>query len=152
MCYYKGAESGMNLDEFLAECTNLNSAFPDLVNTYDSIKEVTPGVIRVQNYKSAGTHRKPYGFGPFPKVKPTNIFVEEDPCHLEIHVAKGKMTKFVIDIKDANDLVGPPGYYTKIGGKMTIVDDNASESSVRSKESSITARSSTAKSDRSLRA
>jgi hypothetical protein len=87
---------------------------------WDSIEEIAPGKVKVTNFVGRGTHTgAPYGFGPFPPIPATGIVVEEDPCHLYISVKNGKMTKFVIDTY-CGDLVGPPGYYQKIGGKYNV--------------------------------
>jgi hypothetical protein len=136
ICFFKGAESGMPLDAFMGECGNLVSAFEDLVVTFESIKEIKPGVVRVTNFKTTGTHTKPFGFGPFPKVAATYKVVDEDKCQLTIYITGGKMTKFVIEMKEG-DLVGPPGYYLQIGGKMDLVDDVTDTCSTSSKSQSV---------------
>lgn len=152
ICIYKGAKSGMPLYDFLLEVQNISEAFPDNKSKYnfnsfylvvllmitndnllhystqkvrwDSIEEIAPGKVMVKNFVGRGTHTgKPFGFGPFPPIPPTGIVVEEDPCHLLITVSKGKMTKFVIDTY-CGDLVGPPGYYQKIGGSYTAPPSN----------------------------
>jgi len=121
ICMYKGAESGMPLSGFLNEVLNLLDSFPDNKMKWDSVQEVAPGVVVVKNFVGRGTHTgKPFGFGPFPKIPATYKVVEEDPCHLTIKIKNGKMSRFIIDTY-CGDLVGPPGYYQKIGGNMAVV-------------------------------
>ena len=70
----------------------------------------------------SGTHTKPYGFGTFPKVATTHKVVDEDPCQLYIYMKQGKQYKVEID-REPGSLVGPPGYYLQMGGKMNLVED-----------------------------
>jgi hypothetical protein len=118
ICCYKGAETGMQLPHFLEAVIMIFECFPDNVMVWDSIEETSPGVVVVTNFQGKGTHTgKPFSFGQFPPIAATGIRVEEDPCHLTINVEKNKMTMFVIDTY-CGDLVGPPGYYHKIGGNL----------------------------------
>lgn len=126
MCFFDGAESGMPLDAFMEECGKIHIGFPDFVTTFDCIEEVQPNVVRVTNFKTQGTHTGPFEFGPFPAVPATGIVVDEDPCQLTIEIKHGKMSKFVITMKQGGHLVGPPGYYIAVGGKMKLVEDSSS--------------------------
>ena len=118
ICMYKGATAGMKLPEFLEAVIMIFDSFPDNKMVWDSIEEVQPGEVVVKNFQGRGTHTgKPFGFGPFRALPAKGVVVAEDPCHLTITVVKGKMVKFVIDTY-CGDLVGPPGYYQKIGGIM----------------------------------
>jgi hypothetical protein len=116
---YKGAETGMLLRDFLEAVIKIFESFPDNVMVWDSIEETSPGVVVVTNFQGKGTHTgKPFSFGQFPSIAATGIKVEEDPCHLTITVEHNKkMSMFVVDTY-CGDLVGPPGYYNKIGGDL----------------------------------
>jgi hypothetical protein len=119
VCCYKGAETGMLLPDFLEAVIMIFESFPDNKMIWDSIEEISPGVVVVTNFQGKGTHTgKPFSFGPFPPIAATGIRVEEDPCHLTINIENNKMTLFVIDTY-CGDLVGPPGYYNKIGGVLS---------------------------------
>jgi len=118
LCFFKGADSGFPLGGFVESCRDYQRAFPDATVSWDSITEIEPGVIFIKNFKGKGTHTGgPFSYASLPPIDVTGIHVEEDPCQLTIHVKRGKMTKMIIDIKEG-DLVGPPGYYFKIGGKL----------------------------------
>jgi hypothetical protein len=118
ICYYEGAETGMLLPEFLEAVIMMFASFPDNKFVWDSVEEISPGVVLVTNFHGSGTHTgKPFSFGPFPPIAATGIRVKEDPCQLTINVANTKMASIVIDIY-SGDLVGPPGYYHKIGGSL----------------------------------
>lgn len=119
VCYFYGAKNGMPLPAFLQSVEELYESFPDICLSFDEIKEVEENVVKITNFRSQGTHTgKPFAFGPFPPVPTSGLEVVEDPCQLTIRLSRGKMSEFIIDMQPG-DLVGPPGYYIKIGGKMT---------------------------------
>jgi predicted ester cyclase len=118
-CCFKGAETGMLLDEFLEAVILMFASFPDNKFEWDSVEEISPGVVFVTNFHGSGTHTgKPFSFGQFPPIAATGIRVEEDPCNVTYTIAHNKITKILIDVI-SGDLVGPPGYYHKIGGDFT---------------------------------
>ena len=117
-CWFVGADKGMSMEEFCGSIMLLLESFPDNFVRWESIEEIEPGVVRIQNFYGRSTHiGKPFSFGPYPPIPATGIVVEEDPCHLMITMKKGKMVKFVMDAYHGG-LVGPPGHYQKIGGKL----------------------------------
>ena len=121
VCVFKGGETAMSFPVFIATCEALWASFPDNKVSWESVKEIRPGVVLIKDYRAAGTHTgAPYSFGPYKPIPATGKYVEEDPCQLTLHIKKGKVSKFQIDVRDG-DLVGPPGYYQKIGGDFSMV-------------------------------
>ena len=112
-------------------CFHFATAFPDLVVTFDSIEEVKPGVVVVKNFASRGTHKAPYAFGSFPPVPATNRVVDEEGCQITFKMSRGKVTKFQVDI-EGDDLVGPPGYYFRVGGRMNATPEEEASVSTTS--------------------
>ena len=98
-CWFVGADEGMSMEEFCSSMMNDNYV------RWESIEEIEPGVVRIQNFVGRSTD-KPISSGPYHPIPATGIVVEEAPCHLMITVKNGKMVKFVMDAYHGN-LVGP---------------------------------------------
>eukprot|EP00934_Nitzschia_sp_Nitz4_P005863 Nitzschia sp. Nitz4//scaffold262_size27079//10152//10697//NITZ4_008220-RA/size27079-processed-gene-0.7-mRNA-1//-1//CDS//3329544751//5853//frame0 len=117
-CFH-GAERGMPFDFFLNGLHDVQQSFPDVCVTYDAIDEVEDGIVRVDNFHSRGTHTGvPFGFGPYPAIPRTDIVVEES-ADWTVLVTKGKIFKLIVK-PPQGELVGPPAYYQKIGGQLTL--------------------------------
>eukprot|EP00934_Nitzschia_sp_Nitz4_P000395 Nitzschia sp. Nitz4//scaffold134_size62860//35847//36380//NITZ4_006330-RA/size62860-processed-gene-0.90-mRNA-1//-1//CDS//3329535502//395//frame0 len=115
--FFAGADRGMPLPLFMEAVGTIQASFPDIILTYDKIEEIEDGIVKITNLRSRGTHTGvPFAFGPYPAVDTTNIVVE-DNCQVFFTVKKGKLVKSVVETEEG-ELMGPPQYYFKIGGKI----------------------------------
>lgn len=118
ICHYKGADSSMPLEVMLEACGSVFKSFPDHKVEWDTVKEVSPGLVQITNFYGHGTHTGvPFGFATFPAIPATNKYVKETPFTMVIEVKRGKMTFLQFDT-EKGELYGPPGHYVKIGGKL----------------------------------
>jgi hypothetical protein len=115
---FKDAEASLKFSEMMEACLLIAASFPDLKVYWDAVQEIAPNVVMVKSFRGTGTHTgAPFFFGPFPPISATGIYVEEDPCHMTFTIRNGKYINVEADCY-SGDLVGPPGFYHKIGGKM----------------------------------
>jgi len=119
--YFVDAEAEMPQHEFYGALTDTFASFPDLHFFWKSMKvsgrdPATGGtVIKVRDYYGIGKHDgKPYAFGPYEEIPPTGITVRDEDIQFTFIVKDGKLVNAKIDA--FGGLVGPPGFYTKIGG------------------------------------
>ncbi|CAB9502759.1 expressed unknown protein [Seminavis robusta] len=101
------------------EIVNLTKSFKDFKFSYDSVKEIKPGVVQVDELVVSGTHNgEPYKFAVFPPVPATGKHVVLDPERSWFYMNDGKIVKEVITA--LGNLTGPPGMYISIGGNMDM--------------------------------
>eukprot|EP00934_Nitzschia_sp_Nitz4_P003537 Nitzschia sp. Nitz4//scaffold28_size193895//162082//162618//NITZ4_001684-RA/size193895-processed-gene-0.237-mRNA-1//1//CDS//3329546039//3527//frame0 len=116
--FFQGAERGMSFDEFISACQATYASLPDLISTFDSMEELSPGVVVVTNARGYGSHiGEPISFGPYPPIAKTGIVIEERYDYT-MTIVNGKVAR-VLMAPDEGELVGPPGHYLKVGGKIT---------------------------------
>ena len=118
-CNFVDSETEMPAYEFIAAFKDKCTSFPDLRFYWKSMKiheRSSDGVaIIIEDYYGIGTHTGPaYGFGPYEPVPTTGITVRDEPIEVTFTVKDGKITNAVVDA--FGKIVGPPGFYTKIGG------------------------------------
>ena len=103
----------------LTEICKCYTSFPDLAFGSESIKEVRPGEVLMEEMRVTGTHTGPaFGFAVFPPVPTTNKHVVLDPERLWFTLKDGKIDK--IEVIALGNLTGPAGLYLSIGGKMDM--------------------------------
>ena len=110
--------------EFYTAVKETTESFPDLHFHWKSmsIKGINgpeskhPGtVVVIKNYYGIGTHTgKPYGFGPYPPIAATGKRIRDQKIEFTFVVRDGKISHAIIDA--FGQVVGPPGFYTKLGG------------------------------------
>lgn len=118
-CTFDFAETEMTMlvGDFIATIAMLYSSFPDLHFTWSSIEAYGCGRVIVKNYKGRGHHTgAPFGFEPFDPIAAKGTFVEDEPIELDLLIQDGKVAHCVT--KAFGALVGPPGYYIKLGGVL----------------------------------
>jgi ketosteroid isomerase-like protein len=118
------AETEMPAREFYEAMKDIYASFPNLHFFWKSMKikgvqgpeSRHPGtVVVIEDYYGLGKHTgKPYFFGPYPPVDPAGMEVRDDDIEFTITVQDGKITNATIDA--FGKMVGPPGFYSKIGG------------------------------------
>ncbi|CAB9517118.1 expressed unknown protein [Seminavis robusta] len=106
----------MTARQLLTEINNLNQGFEDMMFTFESIEEVEPGVVLVEQLVVTGTHTSDLKFMDFPVIPKTNRHVVLDPERLYFTVKNGKITK--MEDTALGNLTGPPGMYMAVGGKL----------------------------------
>mmetsp|Transcript_19810 Transcript_19810/g.64404 ORF Transcript_19810/g.64404 Transcript_19810/m.64404 type:complete len:166 (-) Transcript_19810:93-590(-) len=100
---------------------NLMASFPDLAFTPvgDGIKEISPGVYQSLTEVTGKHTGEP--FSPMPwleKIPATNKDVKIGPETFTLTMVDGKVKSVTIEALHAGAPVGPPGFYTEIGGVM----------------------------------
>jgi len=101
----KSAKASFSNLHFFWKCMNISGVDADTGCT----------VVTVTDYYGTGKHDGvPYGFGPYEEIPATGITVKIAPIKFEFFVKDGKVMKMVIDAD--GEIVGPPGFYTQIGG------------------------------------
>ena len=115
------SETEMPAREFFGSVGETYASFPDLHFFWRvmEVKDMQAGVttVVVKDYHGIGKHTgTPYGFGPFPPIDPTGTVVKDENIEFTFTVKEGKITDATIDA--FGGLVGPPGFYTKIGGVL----------------------------------
>jgi len=121
------SEASMLAEEFYGAMNDICESFPDLHFFWESMKVVDndcqdskflegTAKVLITNYYGVGTHTgKPYHFGPYPPVEPQGAVVRDENIQVSLWIQGG--TSIVrVDIHAFGKLVGPPGFYTKIGG------------------------------------
>ena len=104
---------------FGVELQNMFASFSDVKWNYESIQEVRPGVVLVENLVVAGTHdREPYKFAHFPPIPTTNKYFVVDPERIYMTTKDGKIAK--MEVISLGCQTGPPGIYSLLGGNMTM--------------------------------
>ncbi|CAB9502761.1 expressed unknown protein [Seminavis robusta] len=109
------------------EIVKLTKSFKDFKFSYDSVKEIKPGVVLVEELVVSGTHNgEPYRFAVFPPVPASGKHAVLDPERMWFTMNKdGKIVKEVI--MALGNLTGPPGMYISIGGNMDMPPPPAEE-------------------------
>lgn len=126
-CYFLfiDADTEMPASEFYEAMEEIYASFPDLRFNWKtmSIQEVYgpesrhPGTaIVIEDYYGVGRHTgKPYKFGPYPEVEPIGKKVRDENIEFTFIVnEEGKINHATIYA--FGKVVGPPGFYSKIGG------------------------------------
>lgn len=103
---------------------NMYSSFPDFKNTHLAEKEEmvltrsnnSDYVLQPFQIVASGTHTgTPFSaVGPCPPIPASGAYIELDPEDACVTFRDKKICK--IEIKGQNDLTGPAGFYTKLGG------------------------------------
>merc|ERR1712224_899731 len=107
--------------EFFDLVKSTQASFPNLHFFWKYMRisgiDATTGwtVVTVKDYYGIGKNDGvPYGFGPYEDIPATGIIVRDDPIQFQFLVKGGKVMKMFADAY--GEIVGPPGFYTKIGG------------------------------------
>ncbi|CAB9498183.1 expressed unknown protein [Seminavis robusta] len=96
----------------------LCKSFTNFKFSYDSVKEIKPGVVLVDELVVSGTHNgKPYTFGGFPPIQSTDKHVVLDPERVIFTMKNGKIIKEVVKTTSGN-LTGAAQFYVAIGGRL----------------------------------
>ncbi|CAB9498180.1 unknown protein [Seminavis robusta] len=99
------------------EVVKLTKSFQDFKFSYESVKEIKPGTVIVEDLVVSGTHNgEPYKFMAFPPIPATGKHVVLDPERVWFVMKDGKIVKHMI--LALGNLTGPPGMYISIGGNM----------------------------------
>ncbi|XRB24159.1 SnoaL-like domain-containing protein [Pseudoscourfieldia marina] len=110
----------MTKDKLPMAMGNLMQAFPDLeFKAVEEIKEVEPGKFQALTAVS-GTHTGG-AFSPAPHLEAipaTGKAVTIGPETFTVYMKDGKVTAVTVECLHAGKPVGPPGFYTEIGGVM----------------------------------
>lgn len=108
-------DAHMTIEEYTEEMKRACQAFPDLSFTWQSVEAIGTDQAVVRGLRAQGTHKGPYGFGPYPTIEPTHIVCKNDPEEVTVWVSPhGQIRKALFVPK--GQLTGPPGFYTQIGG------------------------------------
>jgi len=119
--YFIDAETDMLPRHFYESVNATFESFPNLhffwrymkIAGIDSATGCT--IVKVKDYYGIGRHDgKPYTFEPCEAIPATGITVRDSDVEIRFFVKDGKIMQMDIDAK--GQLVGPPGFYTKIGG------------------------------------
>ena len=115
------SETFITLQEWNEIKKLIYGSFPDLHFFWKCIRVAGTsqwGVdIVLEDYYGIGTHTgKPFGFGPYEPIPPTGLTVQDEYIEFTISVKDGKISRACIDA--FGQMVGPPGFYTKIGGMI----------------------------------
>jgi hypothetical protein len=118
------SETEMPAREFYQAMKDIYASFPDLHFFWRSMKvqgtnsstSRNPGtVVVIKDYYGIGKHTgAPYFFGPYPPVETSYLTVQDAIIELTFTVRDGKIAN--VTIYAFGEVVGPPGFYTKIGG------------------------------------
>ena len=114
------SETEMPAREFFGAMQDIYASFPDLHFFWESMSikgQDKDGsvLVAIQDYYGIGKHTgAPYFFGPYPPVPTSNKTVRDENIEFTFTVKNGKITNATIDAFGM--VVGPPGFYTKIGG------------------------------------
>ena len=108
------AEVEMLCDDFFASVRTVTDSFPDMVFKWESITPLGNSKYLIKNFTPSGTHTgAPFAFGPYPAIAATNIHAEL-PCDLHLTLRGNQVCES--RISGEGELIGPPGFYVKIGG------------------------------------
>jgi len=120
-CYFYFVGIEMPASEFYESVKDTFASFPDLhffwkLMTIWGLDPTTGGtIVMVKDYYGIGKHvGKPYAFGPYEPIPATGKIVRDENIEVTFVVKNGKIITSKIDA--CGKLVGPPGFYTKIGG------------------------------------
>lgn len=95
-------------------------SFPDYCMTYEEIREVKPGVVKITKYRERGSHTgKAFSLGRYDPMPALGLCMEDEPHDVTLHIADGNVTRLIIHA-DHGQLVGPAGFYIRLGGKVSI--------------------------------
>ena len=115
------AEAEMTAKEFHQSMKEVFASFPNLhffwkfmrITGVDAATQST--IVEVGDYFGIGKHEgRPYAFGPYEAIPATGKTVRDEKILFTFFVKDGKIIKAIVDA--FGDIVGPPGFYTKIGG------------------------------------
>ena len=94
----------------------------NIVSINDNQNENDTVKIVVQDYYGIGKHTgDPYFFGPYEPIEAKGIEVRDEDIEFTFTLTRNKSSTSSYKISDAKidahgKVVGPPGFYTKIGG------------------------------------
>ena len=115
------AEAEMRARDFHEAMEDTFASFPNIhfFWKYMRITGIDPKtqstIVEVGDYFGVGKHEgKPYAFGPYEAIPATGITIRDKKILFTFFVKDGKIRKATVDA--FGDIVGPPGFYTKIGG------------------------------------
>jgi hypothetical protein len=97
--------------------SSTRKSFPDFYFKYDTIVEISPGIVLIKNVQPSGTHTgEPYTFGPYEPIPATGIKVVNDPedFYITVDIDTEQVTFFRSVAKGPK--VGPHSVYEQIGG------------------------------------
>lgn len=121
--YFADAEAEMPAREFYEAVDDTFKSFPDLHFFWKKMKiasqDQTTGVtvVKVKDYYGIGKHTgAPYAFGPYEAIPATDKTVRDENIEFLFFVKDGKLIK--AEINAFGKVVGPPGFYAKIGGLL----------------------------------
>ena len=129
-CYFHfvDAEASMPSHEFYTACEDTNRSFPNISFYWSrmKLKKITDNgntvKIVVKDYYGVGKHTgEPLGFGPYDPIPATGLEVRDENIEFTFTLSRehGKEGTFKIvnaKINAFGQMVGPPGFYSKIGG------------------------------------
>jgi len=119
--FFIDADADMPKSEFYEALKDTYASFPDLhffwkymkISGIDSATGCT--IVKVRDYYGIGKHTgKPYAFGPYEAIPATGKIVQDENISWAFFVKDGKIVKTTLDAY--GEIVGPPGFYSKIGG------------------------------------
>ncbi|CAB9507358.1 expressed unknown protein [Seminavis robusta] len=95
-------------------------SFPNLHFHYESVKEVRPGHVLVEDLQVSGTHTgEPFAFAHFPAIPTSNKHLVND--HERLWFTVNKEGKIVLQEAIAlGSVTGIAGFYMQLGGKMDM--------------------------------
>ncbi|CAB9517116.1 expressed unknown protein [Seminavis robusta] len=102
--------------QLVTEIHKLYQAFEDLSFSFESVKEVRPGEVLVEQLVVSGTHTGNLIFMDLPAIPASGKHVVLDPERVWVNVEDGKIAK--MDVMALGNLTGPPGLYVSVGGKL----------------------------------
>lgn len=108
----------MTSQSALKQLRCVQASFKDLNFSYESIKEVRPGEVIVENLCVSGTHNgEPYQFDDLPPIEASGKCVALDEECLYFKMRDGKITRK--DICAMGAFTGPAGLYQLVGGQTS---------------------------------
>ena len=125
--YFLDAEAEMREEEFYGALKGTYDSFPNLhffwkgMKTSGTDSKTGGKVVKVKDYYGVGKHTgKPYAFGPYEDIPATGKIVRDENLEFTFIVKDGKIIHATIDAD--GKVVGPPGFYTKIGGIIPLLE------------------------------
>jgi hypothetical protein len=104
---------------------SIYKSFPDFHLNVDTIKEVSPGKVRIEIHSMSGTHTgAPYSVGNFPPVETSNKYCVNDPEMIWFTINEaGKIT--LAELISLGGLTGAVGLYLQGGGTLDMPNNEA---------------------------
>lgn len=122
---------------FAAECQNAFKSFPNFSmhcdcikeeRHFDVIKQEHTNRVVVEDVMVTGTHTgEPYGFAYFPPVPTSNKMAVNGPERVFYTIDKDNKIS-LLEIISLGDASGPAGFYSQVGGDLTLPPPPSSSS------------------------